>query len=234
MEQKKIIGENIKAARKLKGLSQRALAEKLGIAFQNLSVWENGKGAPSARYLLKLSEVLDVSLDQLTTTGGIMSIAVRTLERSSLSHAAASGFSSSAAADSSDMARVVQRELSDNHTLKLVVAYLEEILSLLRGSSPQPRPAAEYRRVAEGKSIGYGINEIKVPLPPTHLSTEERLKWERNAAALLKWSQSEHAFWSPEWALEKYCREGGVGPFGGTVGEITQLLKAFMENGKDS
>ncbi len=232
MEQKKIIGENIKAARKLKGLSQRSLAEKLGIAFQNLSVWENGKGAPSARYLLKLSEVLDVSLDQLTTTGGIMSIAVRSLERSSLSHAAA-GLNSSVAADSGDMARVVQRELSDNHTLKLVVAYLEEILSLLRGSSSQPRPV-EYRRVADNKTIGYGVNEIKVPLPPTHLSTEERLKWERNAAALLKWSQSEHYFWSPEWALEKYCREGGAGPFGGTVGEITQLLKAFMENGKDS
>jgi len=233
MEQKKIIGENIKAARKLKGLSQRALAEKLGIAFQNLSVWENGKGAPSARYLLKLAEVLDVSLDQLTTTGGIMSIAARSLERPSFSHNVQSGFNPSGSGDPSDLSRVVQRELSDNHTLKLVVAYLEEILGLLRGSAQGSRPG-EIRRVADSKAFGsFGTAELKVPLPPSTLSTEERLKWERNAASLLKWSQSEHAFWAPEWALEKYCREGGTGPFGGSLGEVSQLLKSFMEKGKD-
>lgn len=227
MEQKKIIGENIKAARKLKGLSQRALAEKLGIAFQNLSVWENGKGAPSARYLLKLSEVLDVSLDQITTPSGIMATAVRSLERPTFGQ---TDFGYSRLPESSDLGRTVQRELADNHSLKLAIAYLEEILGILRGGS-QGR-FGDIRRVAESSQFGYQRTEFKTPLPPGDLSPEERLKWERNAAALLKWSQSTQSFWVPGWALEEYCRQIDAAPFGVNPEDVTRQIRSLLEKGK--
>ena len=154
-DQKKIIGENIKTARKLKGLSQRALAEQLGIAFQNLSVWENGKGAPSAKYLMKLAEILDISLDQLTSPEGITMVEGRGFERR--------GQAGEALLDeqvqdklrkalAAELPHLVQRELSDSHSLKLIIAYLEDLLSLLRpaGSSRMP-----LRAVADSSRGGY-------------------------------------------------------------------------------
>jgi transcriptional regulator with XRE-family HTH domain len=233
MEQKKIIGENIKAARKLKGLSQRALAEKLGIAFQNLSVWENGKGAPSARYLLKLAEVLDISLDQITSPSGMMSALERKPERQFAGMQQFGGGTEPSRMPElvpSEMARMIQRELSDNHSLKLIIAYLEEILSLLRNSQGN----RELRRVAETKGFGeYGQTQIRVPLPPADLSTEERLKWERNAATLLKWTQSEHAFWVPAWTLEKFCLEASSLSYGNNLEDVSQVLKSYLEKAKN-
>jgi transcriptional regulator with XRE-family HTH domain len=133
-DQNKVIGENIKTARKIKGLSQRALAEKLGIAFQNLSVWENGKGSPSAKYLMKLSEALNVSLDQLTSPNGIRA----NLEKSFPSEKKFTGFERGFTASNSqefleaEMPRIVQQGVAESPSLKLVVRYLEEILGLLK------------------------------------------------------------------------------------------------------
>ena len=42
----KVIGDNIKAARKHRGLSQRDLAKKLDVSQTMVSYWEAGKGAP--------------------------------------------------------------------------------------------------------------------------------------------------------------------------------------------
>lgn len=134
IDQKKTIGENIRAARKIKGLSQRALAEKLGIAFQNLYIWENGKGAPSAKHLMKLSEVLNVSLDQIVSPEGIKA----TLEKSFPSEGKFTGFERGFADSNlqeileAEMPRIVQQGAAESPSLKLVARYLEEILGLLK------------------------------------------------------------------------------------------------------
>lgn len=133
-DQNKIIGENIKTARKIKGLSQRALAEKLGIAFQNLSVWENGKGAPSAKYLMKLSEVLNVSLDQLTSPDGIKANLEKRFSSEGKFTGIGIGFTTTNLQEilEAEMPRIVQQGVAESPSVKLVVRYLEEILGLLK------------------------------------------------------------------------------------------------------
>ncbi len=119
---------------RIKGFSQRALAEKLGIAFQNLSVWENGKGAPSAKYLTKLSEILSISLDQIVSPEGIKA----NLEKSFPSEEKFTGFERDNADSNlqeiieTEMPRIVQQGVAESPSLKLVVRYLEEILGLLK------------------------------------------------------------------------------------------------------
>ena len=51
--------------RKLKGISQKDLAEKLGISAGNLCEWEKGRIEPSINALIKISELLDISVDEL-------------------------------------------------------------------------------------------------------------------------------------------------------------------------
>lgn len=62
-------GERIKTARKAKGLSQEKLGEKLGVSFQAVSTWEQGKYIPDSCHLPALAKALDVSLDSLFTEG---------------------------------------------------------------------------------------------------------------------------------------------------------------------
>lgn len=59
------LGENIQAARKQKGLSQEALAERVGVSRQALGKWEKGTALPSLENLQALAGVLDVSVDAL-------------------------------------------------------------------------------------------------------------------------------------------------------------------------
>ena len=233
VDQKKIIGENIKAARKIKGLSQRSLAEKLGIAFQNLSVWENGKGAPSAKYLMKLSEILAISLDQLTSLDGVKA----SLERSFSGEGKFMGLPSAqpAVTDTelqkmleTEIPRFIQRELAENHSLKLIIRYLEEVLGLLRDN----QSGRGFRAVADNKSTVYGQVGQKAPAPIATLSNKARLVWERNAAMLQKWFESDEAFWAPNWAFEKFCREGNVDPLSGNLTDISKSIKQYLEEGK--
>lgn len=61
------IAKNIKRFREENNLSQEQLAEKLNIARQSVSKWENGETLPSINNLVILSGLLDVSLDELIT-----------------------------------------------------------------------------------------------------------------------------------------------------------------------
>lgn len=60
-----IFGDNIKRLRKNKGLKQQEIAELLGVKRNTYSDWENGKTDPSFENLVKLADLLDVSLDWL-------------------------------------------------------------------------------------------------------------------------------------------------------------------------
>jgi len=56
---------NISRYRKDLGLTQEALAEKLGITFQAVSKWETGQTVPDTLLLPPLAQALNVSIDKL-------------------------------------------------------------------------------------------------------------------------------------------------------------------------
>ncbi|MDR2355605.1 MAG: helix-turn-helix domain-containing protein [Clostridiales Family XIII bacterium] len=59
------IGKRIRALRKRKGLSQKALAEHIGIQESTLSRYENDKRTYQWDGLLRLADALDTSVDYL-------------------------------------------------------------------------------------------------------------------------------------------------------------------------
>ncbi len=60
-----IIGKNIMQLRKMSGMTQLELAEKLNYSDKSISKWEQGNGIPDVRILVQISEVFNVSLDDL-------------------------------------------------------------------------------------------------------------------------------------------------------------------------
>ena len=66
MDQVKI-GKFIAECRKAKGLTQAALAEKLGITDRAVSKWETGKSLPDASIMLELCKLLEFDVNELLT-----------------------------------------------------------------------------------------------------------------------------------------------------------------------
>ncbi|MCH5147903.1 MAG: helix-turn-helix transcriptional regulator [Clostridiales bacterium] len=64
MDQVKI-GQFIKAIRKEKNLTQREVAERLGISEKTVSKWETGNGLPEVSLMLPLCELLGISVNEL-------------------------------------------------------------------------------------------------------------------------------------------------------------------------
>lgn len=54
-----MLKDNLKSARKAKGLSQEELAIKLNVVRQTISKWEQGLSVPDAEMLISISEVFD-------------------------------------------------------------------------------------------------------------------------------------------------------------------------------
>ena len=59
------IGQNIKKYRKGKGLTQRELADRIGVSVQAVSKWETDTGAPDISQVVPLASALDISTDAL-------------------------------------------------------------------------------------------------------------------------------------------------------------------------
>lgn len=64
MEQKKI-GQFIQTLRKEADLTQKDLAEKIGVSDKTISKWENGNGLPDLESLNSLSSFFDVSINEV-------------------------------------------------------------------------------------------------------------------------------------------------------------------------
>lgn len=60
-----MFGNNIKKLREKKGLSQKKLAEEIGVTQQSLSKWEQNKTRPDYEILLNLSKIFNVSTDYI-------------------------------------------------------------------------------------------------------------------------------------------------------------------------
>lgn len=56
------VGERIKAARKQAGLTQKELAERLGLSFQAIAQWENNLRKPKLETLRKFAAALSVDV----------------------------------------------------------------------------------------------------------------------------------------------------------------------------
>ena len=65
-----MFSENLKAYRKAKGLTQEELAVRLHVVRQTVSKWEKGLSVPDADLLVRLAEVLEVSVSQLLGAPG--------------------------------------------------------------------------------------------------------------------------------------------------------------------
>ena len=59
------IGENLKIARKSKGISQTELAKRIGKSLRTMQMYENGESEPTISMLAELAEILETSLAQL-------------------------------------------------------------------------------------------------------------------------------------------------------------------------
>ncbi|CAG6229746.1 Cro/CI family transcriptional regulator [Streptococcus pneumoniae] len=60
-----IFTERLKKLRLKKGLTQTELGEKVGVKQNTFTNWEKGKREPSFENLIKLADLLEVSLDWL-------------------------------------------------------------------------------------------------------------------------------------------------------------------------
>ncbi len=59
------IGQFIAERRKIQGLTQAALAERLGITDRAVSKWERGRGLPDPSIMLDLCSELDINVNEL-------------------------------------------------------------------------------------------------------------------------------------------------------------------------
>lgn len=57
--------ENLKAVRERKGLSQKDIAERIGVAKSTYSLYESGNREPNVQNIKKIADVLSVSADEL-------------------------------------------------------------------------------------------------------------------------------------------------------------------------
>ena len=60
-----MFGENLKTFRKQKGFSQEELATRLHVVRQTISKWEKNLSVPDADTLIRLAEILEVSVSEL-------------------------------------------------------------------------------------------------------------------------------------------------------------------------
>lgn len=63
------VGSQIAALRKIKGMTQNELGERIGVSFQAVSKWERGETLPDTAILPDLANVLETNVDFLLTGG---------------------------------------------------------------------------------------------------------------------------------------------------------------------
>ena len=63
------VGKQIADLRKVKGLTQNQLGERLNVSFQAVSKWERGETLPDVGILLDLAKVLDTTVDHILNGG---------------------------------------------------------------------------------------------------------------------------------------------------------------------
>lgn len=57
--------EKLYELRRLKGISQEEIGEKVNVSRQTISKWENGQTTPELEKLIELSKIFDIPIDEL-------------------------------------------------------------------------------------------------------------------------------------------------------------------------
>ena len=57
--------EKLKSIRKQVGMSQELLAEKIGVSRQAVTKWETGAGIPDIENMISISNLFNISIDEL-------------------------------------------------------------------------------------------------------------------------------------------------------------------------
>lgn len=57
--------ENLKRIRTIKKISQERLAEFMNVSRQSVAKWESGKAYPDIKRLIELSDLFNISIDEL-------------------------------------------------------------------------------------------------------------------------------------------------------------------------
>ena len=60
-----VIGKNVQRYRRRRGLTQHQLARRIGVTYQAISKWENGRSTPDISLLPELCRVFDCRIDDL-------------------------------------------------------------------------------------------------------------------------------------------------------------------------
>ena len=60
-----MLGENLKALRKQRGMSQEVMAQQLNVVRQTVSKWEQGLSVPDAQMLTRIAELFEVPVSSL-------------------------------------------------------------------------------------------------------------------------------------------------------------------------
>lgn len=228
----KIIGRNIKEARTLKELSQRALGDLVGLSFQHISNYERGQIPKEPNDLPKIADALGVSVDKLKNIGP--AIPENIPEPASFTEA--------------DHRRFIRQEVRD--LLEKERLALESLIKSLLSHDLTPRtdteiPQGEIVKPAPESAAGTGKPEplfesvelkLVLPDPPGNMNKDELERWENNVETLQRWSETEAARRDyprgvPGWAVERFCREA-VGFYqGGSIKDVSGLLWDYMEEG---
>ena len=61
----KDMGQFMQEMRKKKGLTQKELAELIGVSDKTISKWETGKGTPDTSMLVPISEAFNITVNEL-------------------------------------------------------------------------------------------------------------------------------------------------------------------------
>lgn len=65
------MGEQIRAMRQIRGLTQKELGQKLGLSFQSVAQWENGLRCPKIETLKRIADALEMPVGAFLPSMGI-------------------------------------------------------------------------------------------------------------------------------------------------------------------
>lgn len=74
-----MVADRIRQLREQSGLTQAALAKKLGITRSGVNAWEMGISVPSTQYIIELADIFCVSTDYLLGVKASVSLGVEGL-----------------------------------------------------------------------------------------------------------------------------------------------------------
>ena len=76
-----MVCDTIKSLRETAGLSQSALAKRLGVTRSSVNAWEMGLSIPTAQYIVELSQLFHVSTDYLLGLNNTQAIYIARLSQ---------------------------------------------------------------------------------------------------------------------------------------------------------